>query len=153
MRQMSIGQLAEAAGVGVETIRYYQRRQLLAQPERLSGVIGRYPPDALTRLRFIKRSQSLGFSLDDVQALLSLDEGRACSTAKKIGEHKLAEVRERIQTLKALESVLQQLVSRCSTSRRKVSCPLIDAITHSENPTYPNIVGAVAHVSGGGTRA
>ena len=137
MRQMSIGQLAEAAGVGVETIRYYQRRRLLAQPERLSGAIGRYPPDALTRLRFIKRSQSLGFSLDDVQALLSLDDGQGCGAAKKIGEHKLAEVRERIQTLQALEGVLKQLVSQCSTSRRKVSCPLIDALTHFANPPTP----------------
>ena len=62
---MSIGQLAEAAGVGVETIRYYQRRRLLAQPERLSAAIGRYPPNALTRLLYIKRLQSLGFSLDE----------------------------------------------------------------------------------------
>ncbi len=137
MQQMSIGQLAEAAGVGVETIRYYQRRELMAPPERLSGAIGRYPPDALTRLRFIKRSQSLGFSLDDVQALLSLDDGQSCSAAKKIGEHKLAEVRERIQTLQALENMLQALVSQCSTLRRKVSCPLIEALTHSEKPADP----------------
>ena len=132
MEQMSIGRLAEAAGVGVETIRYYQRRELMAPPKRVSGAIGRYPPDALTRLRFIKRSQSLGFSLDDVQALLSLDDGQSCSAAKKIGEHKLAEVRARIQALQALEDMLQQLVSRCSTSKRKVSCPLIDSLMRAD---------------------
>ena len=134
LQQMTIGQLAEAAGVNVETIRYYQRRELLAQPERPSGGIGRYPPGALTRLRFIERSQSLGFSLDDVQALLSLDDGRACTSARKIGEHKLADVRQRIQTLQALEGALQELVTQCSTARRKVSCPLIEALMRSDAP-------------------
>lgn len=132
MQQMTIGQLAESAGVNVETIRYYQRRELLARPERPSGGIGRYPLEALTRLRFIKRSQSLGFSLDDVQALLSLDEGQACFAAKEIGEHKLADVRERIQTLQVLESALKQLVSQCTSSKRKVRCPLIEALARPE---------------------
>lgn len=132
MEQMTIGQLAAAAGVNVETVRYYQRRSLLAAPERPSGRIGRYSQTALTRLRFIKRSQSLGFSLDDVRALLSLDEGQACSTARRIGEHKLADVRQRIQALQVLASALEDLVSQCSTSKRKVSCPLIEALMRSE---------------------
>lgn len=132
--QMTIGQLAAAAGVNVETVRYYQRRELLAAPERPAGGIGRYPPDALTRLRFIKRSQSLGFSLDDVQALLSLDDGQACTSARRLGEDKLADVRQRIQTLRALEAALQKLVAECSTAQRKVSCPLIDALMRSDGP-------------------
>ena len=134
LQQMTIGQLAAAAGVNVETVRYYQRRELMSQPERASGSIGRYPPGALTRLRFIKRSQSLGFSLDDVQALLSLDDGRSCTAARAIGEHKLADVRQRIQTLHALEGALQKLVSQCSTTKRKISCPLIEALMRSEEP-------------------
>ena len=129
MEQMTIGQLATAAGVNVETVRYYQRRGLLAAPNRPSGSIGRYSQVALTRLRFIKRSQSLGFSLDDVHALLSLDDGRSCAAARTIGEHKLADVRERIRTLQALEAALHDLVSRCVTPRRKVSCPLIQALS------------------------
>jgi MerR family transcriptional regulator, mercuric resistance operon regulatory protein len=132
--QVTIGQLAAAAGVNIETIRYYQRRKLLALPDRPSGRIGRYPPSALTRLRFIKRSQSLGFSLDDVQALLSLDDGQHCTAARAIGEHKLADVRQRIQTLQALEAALQQLVNQCATSKRKVSCPLIEALMRSDAP-------------------
>jgi MerR family mercuric resistance operon transcriptional regulator len=133
MQAMTIGQLAAAAGVGVETVRYYQRRELLAVPKRDAGSIGRYPASALTRLRFIKRAQSLGFSLDDVQALLSLNEGQACSSARALGEHKLAEVRHRIQTLLALEGALQDLVARCTTGRRKVSCPLIDALMRTDD--------------------
>ena len=140
--RMTIGQLAAAAGVNVETVRYYQRRELLAAPERPFGGIGRYAPDALTRLRFIKRSQSLGFSLDDVQALLSLDDGQACTSARRIGEHKLADVRQRIQTLQVLESALQKLVTECSASKRKVSCPLIDALMKSDSPAGPTAGGA-----------
>ena len=132
MEQMTIGQLAAAAGVNVETVRYYQRRGLLATPEREVGSIGRYSQAALTRLRFIKRSQSLGFSLADVHALLSLDDGQRCSTARSIGEHKLAEVRQRIQALQGLEVALQALVSQCSTAKHKVSCPLIDALLRTE---------------------
>lgn len=133
MEQMTIGQLSAAAGVNVETVRYYHRRGLLQLPERADGRIGRYPTGALTRLRFIKRSQSLGFSLDDVQALLSLDDGQACKPAQAIGEHKLADVRQRIKTLQALESALLQLVTQCATSRRKVSCPLIGALMQVED--------------------
>lgn len=128
MDPMTIGQLAAAAGVNVETVRYYQRRELLATPDRQGGGIGRYPRAALTRLRFIRRAQSLGFSLDDVQALLSLDDGQSCSAARRIGEHKLADVRQRLQALQALETALSELVGRCGTARRKVNCPLIAAL-------------------------
>ncbi len=132
MEQMTIGQLAAAAGVSVETVRYYQRRELLAAPSRPNGGIGRYPAAALTRLRFIKRAQSLGFTLEDVQALLSLDDGRNCAAAREIGEHKLAEVRDRLQALRVLEAALADLVTRCSTARRKVTCPLIASLLTPE---------------------
>ena len=129
MEQMTIGQLAAAAAVSVETVRYYQRRGLLAAPDRPAGSIARYPHAALTRLRFIKRSQALGFSLDDVQALLSLDDGQACSKARSIGEHKLADVQQRIQTLRALEVALKDLVGKCSAAKgKKVNCPLIETL-------------------------
>lgn len=128
MQSMTIGQLAASAGVNVETVRYYQRRELLAVPTREAGSIARYPESSLKRLRFIKRAQGLGFSLEDVQALLSLDDGQACSSARELGERKLAEVRERIQTLRALERVLEELVGRCSTVKGRVSCPLIGAL-------------------------
>lgn len=137
MESMTIGQLAAAAGVNVETVRYYQRRELLAVPKREAGSIGRYPEGALTRLRFIKRAQTLGFSLDDVQVLLSLDDGRACSSARELGERKLVDVRARIQTLHALEKALEALVASCSSTKRKVSCPLIDALMRAEGHVVP----------------
>lgn len=132
MAPMTIGQLAAAAAVNVETVRYYHRRGLLAPPEREPGSIGRYSAAALTRLRFIKRSQSLGFSLDDVEALLSLDDGRTCSSARQLAERKLTEVQERIQTLRALEGALHELISKCATVKHTVSCPLIEALTSTD---------------------
>lgn len=128
MDEMTIGQLAAAAGVNVETVRYYQRRGLLAPPARPPGSIGRYAPAAFTRLRFIKRAQSLGFSLDDVQALLSLDDGQSCARAKRVAQHKLQEVQERIHRLQVLEGALGELVKRCARTKSRVSCPLIDAL-------------------------
>jgi MerR family mercuric resistance operon transcriptional regulator len=68
---------------------------------------------------------------------LSLDDGQGCTAAKAIGEHKLADVRQRIQTLQALEIALQQLVTQCSTSKRKVSCPLIEALMRSDSSSGP----------------
>lgn len=133
MKQMTIGQLAAAAAVNVETVRYYQRRALMASPERPIGGIGRYPVSALTRLRFIKRSQALGFSLDDVKALLSLDDGKACSVAMAMGEDKLSDVRRRIERLQALERALQALVAQCRPSTRTVNCPLIEALMRVED--------------------
>jgi MerR family mercuric resistance operon transcriptional regulator len=128
MQEMTIGQLAEAAEVNVETVRYYHRRGLLPTPPRPAGGIRRYPTAVLTRLCFIKRSQSLGFSLAEVEALLSLHDGQTCNSARAIAEHKLADVRQRIQDLSMLEAALAKLVQRCSTSKGKVSCPLINAL-------------------------
>ena len=128
MQEMTIGQLAEAAEVNIETVRYYHRRGLLPAPPRPAGGIRRYPTAVLTRLRFIRRSQLLGFSLDEVEALLSLHDGQVCNSARAIAEHKLVDVRQRIQDLSMLEAALATLVQRCSTSKGKVSCPLIDTL-------------------------
>lgn len=135
MDQMTIGQLAAEAGVNVESVRYYQRRGLLSTPQRAAGTIARYSGAALTRLRFIKRAQALGFSLDDVQSLLALEDGQSCSQARGIAEHKLADVRHRIRALLKLEHALQDLVDRCSVTRRTVSCPLIAALLRADGPT------------------
>ena len=125
---MTIGELAKAAEVNVETVRYYHRRGLLPAPERPVGGIRRYPPEALSRLRFVRRSQALGFSLDDIQALLSLDDGRSCSSARAIGEHKLADIRQRLHDLRTLEKALKVLVDRCGSAKGRVNCPLIEAL-------------------------
>lgn len=130
----TIGALAAQAQVGVETVRYYQRRDLMPVPERAPGQIARYGAGALTRLRFIRRAQSLGFSLEDVQSLLTLDDGQDCAVARRIGQDKLAQVRSRIVALQAMESALQGLVARCAHRPRRPRCPLIEALTRPDRP-------------------
>lgn len=125
---ITIGALAEAAGVGVETVRYYQRRGLLAEPRRAGGAVRRYGEDDLARLRFVKAAQRLGFSLDEVAQLLRLDDGAHCREARAIAEARLQDVRARLHDLKRIEGSLAQLVARCDTARGQVCCPVIAAL-------------------------
>lgn len=125
---LTIGALADKAGVGVETIRFYQRKSLLAEPQRPYGSIRRYNDSDVGRVRFIKAAQRIGFALDEVAQLLQLDDGTQCSQARAIAEHKLIDVRARIADLQCIESVLTDLVERCADGRRKVTCPLITSL-------------------------
>lgn len=125
---LSIGSLAEAAGVNVETIRFYQRKRLMQEPDRPLGGIRRYGQPDLARLRFIKSAQRLGFSLDEVAGLLRLEDGSQCTEARAQAERKLADVRGRLADLQRIEAALQGLVDRCGAARGTVQCPLIAAL-------------------------
>ena len=125
---LSIGAFAAAAGVNVETIRFYQRKGLLPEPEKQYGGIRRYGEIDVARVRFIKSAQRLGFSLDEVAGLLTLDDGAHCDEARRLGEQKLANVRAKLADLHRIESVLATLVDDCCASRARVSCPLIAAL-------------------------
>ena len=92
---LTIGGLAKAANVNVETIRYYQRRGLLSEPKRPLGGIRRYGSADIDRLTFVKTAQQLGFSLDEVGDLLRLEDGTHCQEASALAEHKLKDVREK----------------------------------------------------------
>ena len=128
MPPFTIGGLARAAGVGVETVRFYQRKRLLEEPERRSGGVRRYGAEHAARIRFIKAAQRLGFSLSQTHSLLRLDDGVGCAEARRLGEEKLAIVRERLSQLKRVESVLSALVRECARRRGKVRCPLVSAL-------------------------
>jgi MerR family mercuric resistance operon transcriptional regulator len=125
---MTISGLARAAGVNVETIRFYQRRGLLTEPAKPLGGIRRYGKTDVARVLFVKAAQRIGFTLDEIDQLLTLEDGMHCSEARAIAEHKLVVVRERIADLQRMEAALAQLVGRCAASRGKVSCPLIEAL-------------------------
>ncbi|MGH8202602.1 MAG: Hg(II)-responsive transcriptional regulator [Steroidobacteraceae bacterium] len=127
----SIGALAREAGVNVETIRYYQRRGLVPEPTKPLGGIRNYAPEHVQRLRFIKRAQQLGFSLEEVAELLSLEDGLHCHEVEQIAGQKLATVRERIAQLQTIESALATLVRRCRSNSGKVRCPLIAALENA----------------------
>ena len=124
----TIGALAEAAGVNVETIRFYQRKGLMPEPEKPYGSIRRYGAAELSRVRFIKSAQRLGFSLEEVGELLKLEDGARCSEARQLAEQKLVDVRQKLSDLQRIESVLAGLVARCSAVRGRVNCPLIASL-------------------------
>lgn len=124
----TIGALAETAGVNVETIRFYQRKGLMPEPEKPYGSIRRYGAGELARVRFIKSAQRLGFSLEEIGELLKLEDGARCSEARQLAEQKLVDVRQKLGDLQRIESVLAGLVARCSAVRGRVNCPLIASL-------------------------
>ena len=125
--RLTIAEFAASAGVGVETIRFYQRRGLLPSPPRRDGAIRRYGAADVQRLRFIRSAQSLGFSLDQVAELLRLEDGAHCKEASSIAEAKLTDIRIKLAELSRMEVALTALVQACHVRRGKVSCPLIEA--------------------------
>lgn len=125
---LTIGGLARAANVNVETIRYYQRRGLLPEPERPPGGIRRYGATDMERLTFVKTAQQLGFSLDEIGDLLRLEDGTHCEEASALAEHKLKDVREKIESLVKIEKALVDLVRQCHARPDNIACPLIASI-------------------------
>ncbi|NMG29957.1 MerR family transcriptional regulator [Aromatoleum evansii] len=128
-RAFTIRKIADAAGVGVEAVRYYQRRGLLHEPQRVAGGFREYSADDVQRLRFIKRAQELGFSLDDVAELVSLSAERDQVHVREVTRRRAAEIRERIGRLEAMASALEGLVSCCARAPQSQACPIIAALT------------------------
>ena len=129
--KMKIGQLADAAGVHVETIRYYQRMGLVPRPARARGSVRRYDRDAVERLRFIKRAQALGFSLEEVKLLLELAVGEHCAQTRTLAEQKLALVQDKISDLQRLQAALKKLVRACGAGGNGRGCPIIEDLSES----------------------
>lgn len=132
LENLTIGALARAAGVNVETIRFYQRKGLLPEPDKPYGSIRRYGASDVTRVRFVKSAQRLGFSLDEVAELLKLEDGTHCDEAREQAERKLADVRIKLADLRRIERALAELVERCCAETGQVRCPLIEAL--QQNP-------------------
>jgi MerR family mercuric resistance operon transcriptional regulator len=125
---LTIGAFAKAAGVNVETIRFYQRKGLLPEPAKPCGSIRRYGETDVTRVRFVKSAQRLGFSLDEISELLRLEDGTHCEEASRLAEDKLKDVREKQADLALMEAALSGLVRACHATRGNVSCPLITSL-------------------------
>jgi MerR family mercuric resistance operon transcriptional regulator len=131
-QMLTVGQVARAAGVNVETIRFYQRRKLLDKPETPLGGVRRYPRTAVDRVRFIKRAQRLGFTLEEVRSLLALEDGRSCAEAQRLATAKLEEVESRIKDLQRMRRVLKGLIGECRTRRGTLACPIISALSETK---------------------
>ena len=126
--ELSIGELADATGVGVETIRFYERRGLMAQPRKPASGYWRYPAATARRLRFIKRAQGLGFTLDEIGGLLALDEAQACGETRPLAERKLELIEHKLADLNAMRDALARLMRECAPDGGAARCPIIDAL-------------------------
>ncbi|WP_308296391.1 MerR family DNA-binding protein [Rhizobacter sp. J219] len=131
---LTIGRLAKAAGVGVETVRYYQSRGLLRVPPA-SGAFRIYPLAAIDRIAFIKRAQSLGFSLDEVHSLLDLEDGRNRRAIQSVTQARLAQIDDKLGELNRMRGVLSDLLNRCRQTGQMHVCPIIETLAGARPPT------------------
>lgn len=128
--QLTIAGVAAAAEVSVETVRYYQRRGLLHQPVRPLGGVRRYASADVDELRFIKRAQGMGFTLEEIRSLLKLRRQDACQATRALALSKLQLIDTNIRELKRLRKELAKLVTACNANTRESDCPVIERLTH-----------------------
>lgn len=140
MRPLRIGQLANRAGVGVETIRFYERKGLIEQPPRRSEGYRQYPYETVRRVRFIRRAKELGFTLREISELLSLrgSPESTCADVKTQAMEKLEDIEERIVTLEKMRMVLADLVSSCSGSGPTEECPILAVLDNEADHDSTN---------------
>jgi len=133
MSNFSIGKLAESAGVAIDTVRYYERNGLLNPAGRLASGYRRYGEAELKRLRFIRRAKTLGFSLEDIRALLELSAERNVAKVKRAAQLKLADIEARIAELERVRSGLRKLIAACPGHGRAEACPILNALNEGES--------------------
>lgn len=127
---MTIGSVAEAAGVNVATVRYYERRGLIAEPGRTASGYRQYDGSAVARIRFIRRAQELGFSLDEIGDLMDLrvEDSGACVEVERATRSKLADVESRIRELERLRVILNDLIASCRARQATGECPVLELL-------------------------
>ena len=126
--ELTIGRVAKLAGVNVETIRYYQRRRLLAEPVKPHMGYRRYPADSVKHIRFIKRAQALGFTLEEIAELLRLEQARACAETRALAAHKMRLIDRKLTGLAAMRKALAGLVQQCDRKQPSKGCPIIEVL-------------------------
>jgi MerR family copper efflux transcriptional regulator len=134
MDSIGIGTLAKRTGVGIDTVRYYERNGLIAPQARLASGYRRYGELEISRLRFIRRAQALGFTLKEVRELLALSAKRDVSKVKKTAQTKLADVEERIAALTRVRDGLATLIDACPGHGRAADCPILNALGGNLTP-------------------
>jgi MerR family mercuric resistance operon transcriptional regulator len=136
-RALTVGQVAKIAGVNVETIRYYQRRGLIAEPKKLLEGYRTYPPETVSRIRFIKRAQSLGFTLAETNGLLRFEGGRVCARTRALAEQKVETIDQKLRDLAAMRMVLGDLIRRCEDGAPGGGCPIIEVLSEGGTESLP----------------
>lgn len=130
MDVLTIGKAARLAGVGVETIRFYERKGLIPRPSKGASGWRTYPQDTVDRIRFIRRAKELGFSLREIAELLSLrsDPEATCGDVRRKAEEKIADIESRIRTLRKMKQALTRLTASCRGRGPLRACPILDAL-------------------------
>lgn len=128
---ITIGELAKRGAVNLETIRYYERQGLLPKPPRSSSGYRLFPLDSVRRVRFIKRAQELGFSLKEIKELLALrvTPGTTSADVRKRAQAKVANIEEKVQTLRAMKKALVQLTATCCGDGPASECPILEGLS------------------------
>lgn len=134
MNGMTIGKVAARTGVGIETIRFYERRGLIAEPARRPSGYRDYPPAVIDRVRFIKKAKELGFSLREIADLLSLrvDSDRTCSDVYQRATTKIGEIEEKVRELERMKGALVSLASACTGAGPTGECPFLEALEQGD---------------------
>ena len=133
MAGTTLAGLAREGGVGVETVRYYQRRRLIAVPRSTSGAFRRYTDQDIDRLRFIQRAQEVGFSLDEIGALLKLNDGKERAAVRKVAAARLSEIRFKIDDLERIAAALEGVIEACEHTDSIEACPIIEAFGNTDH--------------------
>ncbi len=128
---MKIGEVAKAAGVGIDAVRFYEREGLVREPERRPSGYRDYPPDVVTDLRFIKRGKQLGFSLKEISELLSIEREPDATAAdvRRLAEGQLADLEEKIRALRRMERALRKAVESCPGRGPTSDCSILRSLT------------------------
>ena len=144
-KTFSIGRLAEAAGVGVDTVRFYERAGLLPQAARTASGYRSYRPADVERLRFIRRAKALGFALEEIAELLRLSEGKGGRAGvKALAERRLADLERKIRELTVFRDTLAHYVHQCSGHGAVAGCPIIEAVLQQTQPEHDHAAHAPA---------
>ena len=135
MTSLTSGEVAKRAGIGVEALRFYQRKGLVPEPPRTANRYRRFPPETVRRLRFIQRAQAIGFSLAEIAELLELrvDPEADCEAVRERAAVRLREVEEKIHDLERVRSTLGQLVTACAHRTPSTECPILEALEPGES--------------------
>ena len=133
-QEWTIGRVATLAGVTVETVRYYQRRGLVTTPPKPQRGQRRYNATIVQRIRFIRRAQALGFTLEEAANLLRLEVPGACAATRALAAHKVALIESKLHDLTVLHGVLSSLISQCAAGELVQGCPVIQAISGEGSP-------------------
>ncbi len=134
MEPMTIGKLARRAGVGVETVRFYEREGLIARPPGGRPGYRQYPEETVRRILFIRRAKKLGFSLREIRELLALriDSAATCEDVRRRAEAKIADIEEKIVTLGGMKKALKNLAAACSGEGPVSECPILEALEEKD---------------------